>query len=329
MPATRSAYADMLPKEITQVLEAKKPSDLFPSNKNRARNMYRRLVRAVHPDVNGGAPEAIEATKHLNSLWSEYENGGKPNTATTATGAGATAARPNKPKTDMREVVRNGNVAMFVKDGKERILVKRAAGTPLTSGDVAKKISKLSQVFDGSPVVVMVPDGNAMTLMQGDGAHYMTILRGAELPDAPHFLLSDLGKHLRGGILHPRDAGWVLKRLLFICGALEDAGLGFKDPKKAWEAFVLYPDSHLVVLFDTDALTEKGVRTDAKNIRSAMLDPFADVVGDDWKSRKMAAFALGSAIDTKTSIGSLLREFDETLEDVFGGIRFHVMEYVA
>ena len=60
-----------------------------------------------------------------------------------------------------------------------------------------------------------------------------------------------------------------------------------------------------------------------------MLDPFADVVGDDWKSRKMAAFALGSAIDTKTSIGALLREFDETLEDVFGGIRFHVMEYVS
>lgn len=329
MPATRSAYADMLPKEITQVLEAKTPSDLFPANKNRARNMYRRLVRAVHPDMNGGAPEAIEATKHLNSLWSEYENGGKPKTATTATGAGATAARPNKPKTDMREVIRNGNVAMFVKDGKERILVKRAASTPLTSGDITKRISKLSKVFDGSPVVVMVPDGDAMTLMQGDGAHYMTILRGAELPDALHFLLSDLGKHLRGGILHPRDAGWVLKRLLFICGALEDAGLGFKDPKKAWEAFVIYPDSHLVVLFDTDALTEKGARTDAKNIRSAMLDPFADVVGDDWKSRKMAAFALGSAIDTKTSIGALLREFDETLEDVFGGIRFHVMEYVS
>ena len=142
MPATRSAYADMLPKEITQVLEAKTPSDLFPANKNRARNMYRRLVRAVHPDMNGGAPEAIEATKHLNSLWSEYENGGKPKTATTATGAGATAARPNKPKTDMREVIRNGNVAMFVKDGKERILVKRAASTPLTSGDITKRISK-------------------------------------------------------------------------------------------------------------------------------------------------------------------------------------------
>lgn len=328
MPATRSAYADMLPKEITQVLEAKKPSDLFPSNNNRARNMYRRLVRAVHPDVNGGAPEAIEATKHLNSLWSEYESGGKPKTTATD-GENKTTARPSKPKTDMREVIRNGNVAMFVKDGKERLLVKRAANKPLTSKDIAQKIGKLSKVFDGSPVVIMVPEGDAMTLMQGDGAHYMTLLRGADLPDAPHFLLSDLGKHLRGNVLHPRDAGWVLKRLLFICGALEDAGLGFKDPKSAWEAFALYPDSHLVVLFDTDALTKTGANATSKSIRNAMLNPFADVIGDDWQSRKMAAFARGSAVDTRTSIGALLREFDETLEDTFGGIRFHVMEYVA
>ncbi|MBX6766146.1 MAG: hypothetical protein IRY90_03145, partial [Actinomadura rubrobrunea] len=59
---------------------ARTPADVFGDDAAEAARVYRRLARAVHPDVNGGRTK--DAFTRLNALWRRYR-GADPHTITT------------------------------------------------------------------------------------------------------------------------------------------------------------------------------------------------------------------------------------------------------
>ena len=339
-----SPYADTLPPEIEEILSAASATDLFGTNVRRAEIRYRRLVRTVHPDLNGNAPEAVEATSKLNSLWADYKkvmhgsddgdgskagsSGGTSDDGTTAAGDdGSNDAKASAPT--FIEICRSDLSAMFRQtDG--HVLVNRKPRVSVTDGlgaDAKVKLANLAKTMSTSPVGVVAVDGRAFGIAQPDGTHE-SVRISHDLLDGKHRMcrLSDIGKHLTDGKLDAEDAAWIMKRLLFIDGALTCAGINIKEGVNPWDGILLFPDKHFVLIYDISML--KSGRDEKRTLRERLLKPLLDLIGDDAKSKSMRSFVRGSIVDHATSDSALLEEMDDLCMDVFGGIAFHKMPFV-
>lgn len=340
-----SPYADMLPPEIDEILSAASATDLFGTNVRRAEIRYRRLVRIVHPDLNGNAPEAVEATSRLNSLWADYkkimhgssnDGGAKAGSSGGTSGDGTTAGSGDGSSSDAKssaptfvEICRSDLSALFRKsDGY--VLVNRKHGVSVTDGfgsDAKTKLEGLARIMNGSPIGIVAVDGKAFGIAQSDGTHESVKIKH-DLLDGKHRMcrMSDISKHLDGGKLDADDVAWIMKRLLFIDGTLTHFGVGIKDGVDPWDGIILFPDDHFVLIYDVGMLTSDSYGDGT--LRERLLKPLLDVIGDDAKSRSMRSFVRGSIVDKVTSDSALLEEMDDLCRDVFGGIAFHKMPFV-
>ena len=339
-----SPYAEMLPPEIDEILSAASATQLFGTNVKRAEIRYRRLVRTVHPDLNGNAPEAVEATSKLNSLWSDYKKvmhvggdgdakasedaaGGMKTGGKSNADASGDAAKSSAPA--FVEICRSDLSAMFRQtDGY--VLVNRKPRVSVTDGlgaDAKVKLASLAKTMSTSPVGVVAVDGRAFGISQPDGTHE-SVRISHDLLDGKHRMcqLSDIGKHLTDGKLDAEDAAWIMKRLLFIDGVLTCAGINVKEGVNPWDGILLLPDKHFVLIYDISML--KSGRDEKCTLRDRLLKPLLDLIGDDAKSKSMRSFARGSIVDKVTSDTALLEEMDDFCQDVFGGIAFHKMPFI-
>lgn len=339
-----SPYAEMLPSEIDEILSAASATELFGTNVKRAEIRYRRLVRTVHPDLNGNAPEAVEATSKLNSLWSDYKKvmhvGGDGDAKASGDAAGGMktggkndadasgdAAKSSAPA--FVEICRSDLSALFKKsDGY--VLVNRKPRVSVTDGlgaDAKTKLEGLARIMKGSPIGIVAVEDKAFGIAQSDGTHESVKIKH-DLLDGKHRMcrMSDVSKHLASGKLDAEDAAWIMKRLLFIDGTLRYFGVGIKDGVDPWDGTILFPDDHFVLIYDVGMLTSGSDGDDT--LRERLLKPLLDGIGDDAKSRSMRSFVRGSIIDKVTSDSALLEEMDDLCRDVFGGIAFHKMPFV-
>ena len=343
-----SPYAEMLPPEIDEILSAASATELFGTNVRRAEIRYRRLVRTVHPDLNGNAPEAVEATSKLNSLLADYkkvmngsgdggvakdgsagsESGGVSGDDAETGGDGSSGDAKSSAPT-LVEICRSDLSALFKKsDGY--VLVNRRPDISVTDGlgaDAKTKLEGLARIMKGSPIGIVTVYGKAFGIAQPDGTHESVNIKH-DLLDGKHRMcrLSDVGKHLAGGKLDAEDAAWIMKRLLFIDGTLTHFGVGIKDDVEVWDGIILFPDDHFVLIYDVGMLTSDS--DGDGTLRECLLKPLFDVIGDDAKSKSMRSFVRGSIIDKVTSDSALLEEMDDLCRDIFGGIAFHKMPFV-
>ena len=289
MPSTETS--------ASKVLAATDPRELFGDNPKRARIRYQRLAKELHPDV-GGSEEAM---RRLNMLWAEYNAGSSDGS--------------RKP----REVTRNAKYAVFEEDGRwlvvDRMVGNRAA---------LVNVSELARILEGTPVCLLDAT-SSMLIRQRDGLHPAYRATPPETIRDGVVSLYQLPEKLPNSMLHPADAAWMLKRVLFLAAAIGKAGLGFTcDPS---DCLAIAPDSHMLAVIAPWELAknERGIPCQ-RSLVASFEKAATGMLGDDGKSRKIAKFIRGTVLDGVTESSDLLREYDDMLYGLFGRPRFHVME---
>lgn len=286
--------------ESEAVLAASDCVSLFGTNPKRAEIRYRRLARAVHPDMGGTS----EAMARLNSMWDEYRS--------------RYSARPREDgKRRPTEVARNASYAIL-DEGERWLVVERSVARDVGA---VSDVGELRVTFSGAPVCAVRCIGTRL-IAQSDGAHRAYDCERDQRSGGRVLMLSNMTGALPGGTLDPADLAWVTKRVIFLSGALAKCGMSLANPM---DSLCVATDTHMLVIS-----APWNVREDGRHVRSEFMGAYEAtidaVVGSDDASTRIMRFCHGIEVDSVTSEGRLLTEFDELCVELFGGIRFHKME---
>lgn len=279
----------------SRVLSATDPRELFGDNPKRARIRYQRLAKELHPDV-GGSEEAMS---RLNALWAEYTSGGG-------------SKRPS-------EITRSSEY-VILDDADNWLVVDRKVGHRATIGDTGS----LADIVDGTPVCV-VDATSALLIKQPNGPHPAYKVTPPPTIKDGVVSFNELAGKLPDGKMHPADLAWVLKRILFLASAINNAGLAFA--REPCDCLAIAPDTHMLAV-----IAPWELRSSARSIKNqrAVVESFekaaSTMMAGDAKSQRMARFVQGTIMDGVTESYMLLREYDDMLYELFGSPRFHVME---
>lgn len=299
-------------EQIEEIMNAVDAESLFSSNAKRAQIKYRRLMRAVHPDFDSSAAAADAATR-LNSLWEDWQqdHGAKPKSEANG--------KTSKPKTKTTRVARAGSTALFSvgDDSGDWLEVERDANSVSNIDGVVKKaLAGLHTVTKDSPV--SSPFEIVETAVPQKNGPHAAVTFKTKMKTG--WSLVDIKKAYPEGI-DERDAAWILKRLVFLGAAIEDAGLDADDIG----AMVMYhPSGHTLGLCSVRNLHATDSSKALKNIMesfSAIIDPSGSPA-----LRRMWAFAQSCGLNSRPAVSELLREYDEILLDLFGAPSFHAMK---
>lgn len=299
-----SGYSD---EDVGLVLSVTDPTSLFGDNERRARIRYRRLAKSVHPDANGNSPESVEAMKRLNALWDAYR--GVDSRVT---------AGMRKPT----EITRNASY-VILDEHDTWLVVDRSVSDGMMGRSMV--LDGLRDTINRSPVCMLSVAGNKV-LSQPDGLH---VAYTCSVPDCVSYgrtviMLGSLGDMLPNGTLHPADLAWIAKRAIFLDGALEHNKLEIRRDSTT-DVLAIAPDSHMLVVVAPWAIGNRNSTT-YWQVTNGLLSTGAELFGNDRMSRRIVTFMRGVAVDHVTSASDMLREFDDLLIELFGGLRFHEME---
>lgn len=319
MPTSHSSAA--MREGVREVLCAKDSVELFGPNEKRAKIRYRRLVREVHPDVNGNSPESQGAMKKLNKLWDEY-------------GSRTGIKQPMEAgKRRPTEITRNGTFAVLC-EGVKWVAVERVAIDGL-AGRNGPDCTELEEILDGSPVCLARHD-KVKIISQNAGSHVAYELRPARTIAYGRrmLFLSSLRAMLPDGKLHPADFAWISKRVLFLTGAMTKSGTMFGPGPKDVDGNVnpidclaIAPDTHMLVVVTSRFLIDGD---DGLSNRDGVIRAYLRCVNpmlrDDHATQRMVRFLQGVIGDRAVGSKELMCEFDDLLAKLFGGLHFHEME---
>lgn len=322
--------------EVDQVLGAVRARDLFGDvDIDAAKKVYRRLARAVHPDmfeVGTQKDQASKAFAHLTSLW-ESLSGGKA--------TAANVVRTKRHEYVVSDVLTEDEVftrfAVTYDDGHQRCDMLVAKST--RDGDLA------SAYMSAMRTLKDVPDNYKMYFpttvehfryRQGDGDHAAITLA----PLDGFYTLRQVKERYPEGIVG-RDIAWIFRRMLVAVGNAHDVGLVHGAPTA--DAFFIHPEMHGVVLGGWQYSVKTGaslvaVPTDFKNYYPAAalskspvdyrLDVHvasktaSDLLRDD-QPRALRAFFKGCQVASPPQAKHLLAEFDDLLDRLYGKRSFH------
>ena len=291
----------MVSEIIDEINEAVDADALFSTIRKRASNKYRRMMRAVHPDVDS-SPEAAAAAARLNALWEDWrvKHDGKPTTAFTP-----------KAKPKLVKILKTDSSALFKTDDGW-LAVDREAGSKPLDTETISAIKKLESILNGSPVEA----GGSVSVLkipQADGVHAAVKIDRALMDDG--WSLDKIG------MVSGRDAAWILKRLVFLAGALETVGL---EVLELGARVLVQPSKHMVGLFDFTG----SARYDDTDAMTPLMLGFLECVVDENTDdgKRLAAFARGSMLRwSRPSPSGLMSELDDALYDLYGKPEYHPM----
>lgn len=331
-----SSLTDGFMTTAREIVGTKSARELFGSNEKRARIKYGRMTRTVHPDLNHNAAVAQRVMSDLNARWAEYTGtGSETKTAGDGTKAGkggnaTTAASTTKTKARPRELLRTDGYVMFAEADGSLLVVRRTVTDDIATGgkELADAIESFRDVLAGSPVA-MPKVRERLAIAQTDGTHEAARADAVDVSDL--IPLSGLAMRLPDDKLDPHDAAWIMKRVLFLYGALAKCGLCVDKPLNS---VCVSPSEHLLVVTDPLAVRIDADGKGARRTRDAMLRWLRNLIGNDAddrgiSARMVRAFATGCIGDDATSVGELLAEFDDLCVRAFGGICFHEMLVTA
>lgn len=240
---------------IKAVMTAVVPEDLFLGDAEKARFVFRRSAKLLHPDAGAPSPEATEAFERLTVLYEWYRTGVEPKG-----GVKQVIIATKKRVYSLGDLAFAGDIANFYRGRFDDsgtpvdVLLKM----PRNPGDSdlleaeAKSLKALAAVdaFPFYPTLIETfrhedrvskarRRVNVFTAPPGDG--FVT--------------LKDLLDIFPNG-LDPRDVAWIWRRALVTLSVAHDAGLVHGAPTP--DHFLIHPIDHAVVLLDWCYSVEGG-----------------------------------------------------------------------
>lgn len=299
---------------VGEIMSAADATELFGVIKKRATIKYRRLMRAVHPDMDP-SEEAFEAAHRLNALWEEWQadNGCKP----TSTAAGHAPAA----KTKTIKVLSTTEATLFKTDDGWLDVANKPGGSSVDSvEDFSDRLGKLHRMVEGSPVWVPSPDEmEAILVAQKDGQHSAIKIKLSNHGMADGWPLAALSA------VDERDLAWILKRLVFLGSAMCSVGIVTPD---LGDRVMVRPSTHQIGVASFTG-TECIDKIDGEHDPMAgLMDSFIKLAASGTGSgvRKLSAFAEGCKVSSRPDGTELMKELDDVLFDLYGAPSFHGME---
>lgn len=326
MPATG---VDM----VGTILAASRPEDIFGSGgPDRAKLLYHRMLRNVHPDRNTSDPRAADATSKLERLWSELNGDTKP--VELASKRHTYELGALRLKTDIANVYEATYDA-----GHEHCLV-RITRNP-RNRDLALAELKALRALRGVP-----ENFRAFHPQLLDSFRHREpttkVDRMVTVTDAvaDTVTLREVLDVYPDGI-DGRDQAWIMRRLLVAVGTAHDVGQihGAVVPERV----LVQPENHGIILTDWTCSVPDGdkvvaidsrykdvypartlrYKTAAKNLDMYMLGLTMEMLVDPDTPRPLVAFYHGCQASNVPKASELLGEFNELIERVYGKRRFH------
>lgn len=301
---------------VGEIMSAADAAGLFGAIKKRAAIKYRRLMRAVHPDMDP-SEEASAAASRLNALWEEWQadNGGKP------TSPAASHAPATKTKTKTIKVLSTTEATLFKTDDGWLDVANKPGGSSVDSvEDFPCRLGKLHKMVEGSPVWAPSPDEmEAILVAQKDGQHAAIKIKPGDHGMVDGWPLAALGA------VDERDLAWILKRLVFLGSAMCSVGITVPD---LCGRVMVRPSTHQIgVASFTGAECVDKIDGEHDPMVSLM-DSFIKLTAHGTGSgvRRLSAFAEGCKVSSRPDGTELMRELDDVLFDLYGAPRFHGME---
>lgn len=287
---------------IQEILSASNSIELFGPNEKRAKIRYRRLVREVHPDSND-SPDAEEAMKKLNRLWSKYN-------ARTGAVRRECARVPE-------EITRNDTFAIFSEGDKWLVVERRPDGN-------GRFESIDNDALLGTPICFLGRN-KTKAISQPDGIHaaYETVPTDAVSGGRRIMFLSSIGPMLPDK-MHEADFAWITKRVLFLSCLLADRGVTL-DGKV--DCLAIAPDTHVLAVMACVA-APVDVLSDRDKLILQYLDCMVPIVRECRATERIERFMRGVIGDRWVSTGDLMREYDNLMYELFGGIKWHDMQTI-
>lgn len=312
---------------ISEIMGAADAESLFSDNRKRAGIIYRRLMRLVHPDIDP-SPEAAEAATRLNSLWESWH--ALYDHASASTSAGGARHRHGSRLRKISKVrTTTGATAavLFHDDAKTGSAWMQMWSQPSTDknmrlgSDLLKAINSMSAPAKDSPVLT---PGNATSIigMQSDGPHEAvrwTLPKPLDMGWTAG-RLRDTAEYRQGA--DGRDIIWILKRLLYIDGLLNNAGISLDPALDPADSVIIAPQAHTVA-FASPLSVRKG---DDKG--RPMLQAAARLIGPatGGEAQRLRMFINGCMGDEVSSSQKLMEELDYLAEDLYGKPSYHPMK---
>ncbi|MFC4051226.1 molecular chaperone DnaJ [Actinomadura syzygii] len=325
---------------LARLDRARTAADLFGSDRDEAARRYRRLVRLVHPDANGGRTR--DAFIRLNALWHAHGRGDDPTVITT---------RRNSYRLDGDPV--GGDLAELYAARPETgtaVLLKMPRDP--RDGDLLEReavaLRQLPKDGDGKflPYVPRLVESFRHKDASTGAQRHVNVVAAL---DGFH-TLAEVGRAYPGGV-DPRDAAWMWRRLLVGLGFAHRAGVlhGAVLP----EHVMIHPGRHGLVLVDwCYSVPGCYAHVDGSGRVPAMVDRYADRYPPEVRGRRpaspatdlymatrcmtdlmgdkapkaMRSFARGCLLPAQNrrpaDAWRLLAELDELLERLYGPRRF-------
>lgn len=312
---------------ISEIMRATDAESLFSDNRKRAGIIYRRLMRLVHPDIDP-SPEAAEAATRLNSLWESW-HALYDHDHTSASSGGARHRQGSRLRKVSKVRTTTGATAavLFHDDAKTGSAWMQMWSQPSTGksmrlgSDLLKAINSMSALAKDSPVLT---PGNATSIigMQSDGPHEAVRWTLPKPLDRGWTAgqLRDTAEYRQG--VGGRDIIWILKRLLYIDGLLNNAGLSLDPAMDAADSAIIAPQAHTVA-FASPLSVKKG---DDKG--RPVLQAAARLIGPatGGEAQRLRMFINGCMGDEVSSSQKLMEELDYLAEDLYGKPSYHPMK---
>lgn len=315
---------------ISEIMRAVDAESLFSDNRKRAGIIYRRLMRLVHPDIDP-SPEAAQAATRLNSLWESwhalYDHGRTP-ASTSASAGGAHHRQGSRLRKVSKVRTMTGATAavLFHDDAKTGSAWMQMWSQPSTDrsmrlgSDLLKAIDSMSAQARDSPVLM---PGNTTSIigMQSDGPHEAvrwTLPKPLDMGWTAGQLRDS--REYRQGV-DGRDIIWILKRLLYIDGLLNNAGLSLDSDLDAADSVIIAPQAHTVA-FASPLSVRKGDDKDRPVLQAA-----ARLIGPatGGETQRLRMFINGCMGDEISPSEKLMEELDHLAEDLYGKPSYHPM----
>ncbi len=244
-----------------KILAATKGNEIFGNNAKRAKIVYRRLARSVHPDMFSEQSEKEEAEqvfKKLSVLWEAYTRG----STVASPGSSPARAKKNSVKTSKREYQLGSGIAAdpFFKRFEATYDDGHAIANILITSDPGNNDLAENYVENIRTLVKEVPEeykGFYPEIVEtfqhvSDGASRVGIVQTFHEGLVPFSKILERYPDGIGG----RDVAWIFRRMLIAVGNAHDAG--FIHGGINLDSLFIQPEQHGVVLGDWQYSVAKG-----------------------------------------------------------------------
>jgi hypothetical protein len=327
---------------MARLRRARTPADLFGTDPDRGRRVYRELARLLHPDISGG--RTTHAFAELTALWQAYDQGTTVTIRTRrhAYGVGARAARG-----DLADLYR----VTTGEAGDERTALLKLPRDPACSDLLEREAVALRQLpQDGAGRFLPYVPRLIESFRHRDAATGRCRTANVVTAADGFCSLAEVRAAHPGGV-DPRDAAWMWRRLLVALGFAHRAGVlhGAVLP----EHVLVHPGLHGLVLVDwCYSVPGCYAATDPSGRVPALVDRYADWYPAEVTARRPASAATDLAMAARCLLHlmgdlapgplrlfakgclltaqdrrpgdawRLLQEFDDVLERLYGPRRF-------